>query len=106
MRQRTHFTGAWLTDDENCRLKELCSKTGLSKDALIRQLILNKELKERINPDYKKLLWHIDRIGSNINQIAHRVTSTSLVKEADIEATREEVKKIRRELERWKQLWQ
>ena len=106
MRKRKHFTGAWLNDEEFYRMQYLCSKTGLSKDCLIRKMIAGKELRERVHPDYKELIWHMDKIGNNLNQIARKVNSKNTINESDMEAVKEDVKKMRWEIDRWKYKWQ
>ena len=67
MRKRNHYIAARLNDEEYSRFKYLCSKTDLNNEALLRNIIVGSELRERINPDYKEVLWHMDRIGGIIN---------------------------------------
>lgn len=50
-----------------------------------------------INIDYsqlKELCYEINRIGNNINQIAHKVNSTDIVYQTDIDEIRDDMKKI------------
>ena len=50
-----------------------------------------------INVDYsqlKELCYEINRIGNNINQIAHKVNSTNNVLQTDIDEIRDDMKKV------------
>lgn len=50
-----------------------------------------------INVDYsqlKELCYEINRIGNNINQVAHKVNSIDAIYQTDIDEIRDDVKKI------------
>ena len=45
MRERNHFVGLWLNDEEYSHLREQCEITGLPVSALIRQAIAGVQLR-------------------------------------------------------------
>lgn len=50
-----------------------------------------------LNVDYshlKELCWEINKIGININQIAHKINSTDMVYQTDIDEIKDEMEKI------------
>ena len=84
MRQRNHFIGAWLDDREYECLIQLCSSTGLSASALLRQLLNDRELRPRPPEQYASLLRELSAIGNNINQIAYWANARRSVRESEI----------------------
>lgn len=71
MRKRNHFIGLWLDDKEYCHLLKQCSVSGLSASSLIRQNIMDIELRPRPPETYAALLRELSAIGNNVNQIAY-----------------------------------
>ena len=62
-----------LNADEAQRLIENARKCGLTRSAYLRRLIMNKPVKARPTKDIQKLIGEINKIGSNVNQIARSV---------------------------------
>jgi hypothetical protein len=60
-----------LNEKETRALKEKAKQCGLSKSAYLRRLILDKPVKARPPEAIHDLYIEINRIGTNINQIAH-----------------------------------
>lgn len=59
-----------LSEKETQALKEKAKQCGLSKSAYLRRLILDKPVKARPPEAIHELYVEINRIGTNINQIA------------------------------------
>lgn len=50
-----------------------------------------------LNVDYsqlKKLCWEINKIGTNINQIAHKVNATDIIYQTDIDEIKDNMEQI------------
>lgn len=84
MRERNHFVGLWLNDEEYPHLREECEITGLLASVLIRQAIAGVQLRQRSPGEYASLLRALSAIGNNINQIAHWANAKKSIQEAEI----------------------
>ena len=64
-----------ITTEERKRLDNICKKLGVSKSFFIRNVvnlhINTKTLNQDSRKELKDLTYHIFKIGTNINQIAH-----------------------------------
>ena len=97
MKQRTrnHKFTLYLSDDE---MRILEAKTKYmkmqSKGQLLRQLLIEEKL---YVVDYRELHEYniqLGRIGTNINQIAHRINETRSIYQSDIDEIQKEMEKI------------
>lgn len=84
MREREHFIGVWLGDQEFAHLNKQCAITGLSTSAFVRQAIAGIQLRPRPPDEYAALLRELSAIGNNINQIAHWANAQKSIREAEI----------------------
>lgn len=84
MRKRNHFIGLWLDDKEYCHLLKQCSVSGLSASSLIRQNIMDRELRPRPPETYAALLRELSAIGNNVNQIAYWANVQKRISAAEI----------------------
>lgn len=84
MRERNHFVGLWLNDEELSHLREQCEITGLSASVLIRHAIEGVQLKHRPPNEYAALLRALSAIGNNINQTSHWANAQKSIQEAEI----------------------
>lgn len=84
MRERNHFVGLWMNDEEYAHLREQCEITGLPASVLIRHAIEGVQLKHRPPNEYAALLRALSAIGNNVNQIAHWANSKKSIHEAEI----------------------
>ena len=84
MRKRNHFIGLWLDDKEYCHLLKQCSVSGLSASSLIRQNIMDRELRPRPPETYAALLRELSAIGNNVNQIAYWANVKKRISAAEI----------------------
>ena len=84
MREREHFIGVWLGEQEFAHLHEQCAITGLSTSAFVRQAIAGIQLRPRPPDVYAALLRELAAIGNNINQIAHWANAQKSIHEPEI----------------------
>ena len=84
MRERNHFIGLWLNDEEYAHLREQCEITGLSASVLIRQTFAGVQLRQRPPDEYAALLRQLSSIGNNLNQIAHWANAKKRIQDAEI----------------------
>ncbi len=84
MRERNHFVGVWLDDKEYIHLNQLCTTSGLSASAVLRQILSGTQLRPRPPDQYTALLRELSAIGNNVNQIAYWANATRRIREAEI----------------------
>ena len=84
MRERNHFVGLWLNDEEYAHLREQCEITGFSASVLIRHALAGVQLRQRPPGEYAALLRELSAIGNNVNQIAHWANARKSIQEAEI----------------------
>ena len=84
MRERNHFVGLWMNDEEYAHLLKQCEITALSASVLIRHTIAGLQLRHRPPDDYAALLRVLSAIGNNVNQIAHWANAKKSIQEAEI----------------------
>ena len=84
MRERNHFVGVWLDDKEYIHLNQLCTTSGLSASAVLRQILSGTQLRPRPPDQYAALLRELSAIGNNINQIAYWANAQKSIREAEI----------------------
>ena len=81
MRERNHFIGLWLNDEDYAHLREQCEITGLPVSVLIRHTLAGVQLRQRLPAG---LLRMLSSIGNNINQIAYWANAKKSIQEAEI----------------------
>ena len=84
MRERNHFIGLWLNDEEYAHLREQSEITGLPASVLIRNALAGVQLRQRPPGEYAPLLRALSAICNNVNQIAHWANSKKSIQEAEI----------------------
>ena len=84
MRERKHFVGLWLNDEELSHLREQCEIAGLPTSVLIRNALAGVQLRQRTPGEYAALLRALSAIGNNVNQIAHWANAKKSIQEAEI----------------------
>lgn len=70
MRKRNVHIQFWLDRKEAEHLEKLVRKSGLGREAYIRQLIKGVVPRDAPPPDYYRMMQELYRIGNNLNQIA------------------------------------
>ena len=94
MRLRNHRWWTRLDDAENRIAENLLQKTTLSKEILIRQLLLQGYVKENPPVDYLRLIAEVNKIGVNINQIARIANADERISPDSIQ----EIKRLQKTL--------
>ena len=106
MRTRKNFIATRLNDAEKHHFLRLVEQSGCSRYEFIRRLIMGAELKKVPDEDIRSLSRSVDRIGNNINQIAHLANARGYVEQGDLEEVRPLQKQIIAEVKGIKQKWQ
>lgn len=106
MRTRKNFIATRLNDAEKHHFLRLVEQSGCSRYEFIRRLIMGAELKKVPDEDIRSLSRSVDRIGNNINQIAHLANVRGYVEQGDLEEVRLLQKQIIAEVKGIKEKWQ
>ena len=101
-RARNIHVGTRLNEAEHKKLMDLCRRTGLGTTRLLRQLITDTELKAKPTPELREVLRAVDRIGNNLNQLAHRANAVGLIDRAEWDRAKALHRELREEVERWR----
>ena len=101
-RTRNIHVGTRLNEAEHKKLMELCRRTGLGSTRLLRQLITEAELQAKPAPELREALRVMDRIGNNLNQLAHRANTIGLIDQAVWDRVKALHRELREEVYRWR----
>ena len=101
-RTRNIHVGTRLNEAEHKKLMELCQHTGLGTTRLLRQLITDTELQAKPAPELREALRAMDRIGNNLNQLAHRANTIGLIDKEEWEQVKALHRQLREEVYRWR----
>ena len=100
MRKRNIRIQVRLNDIEYAKLLDDIERSNENISDYIRKLILGKEIKEKPDHDFLKILNQLSRIGVNINQIAHHVNGLGkfdkIRYEQEADTLHQMVKKLKR----------
>ncbi len=83
-RKRNHRIQVWLDDFEYQRLNILTSRTGMTREGVLRNLINGLEIKERPPMEYADIVTELRRIGVNLNQVAATCNKYGFVDEVEL----------------------
>ena len=89
MRKRNNRLWVHLSDDEFAVVKRCIKKTGLSKEAYIRSVLLGSIPKEKPDERFYAMMKDLSGIANNVNQLARKantfgsMNSRSLQNEAE-----------------------
>lgn len=97
-----YFIGVRLNERDYTRLMTLCDKSRCNISNVIRSLINNSVINELPSRDYRALSRSIDKIGNNINQIAHKTNMAGKATDSQINEVLCLLKEIRMEIQNWK----
>lgn len=75
MTTQDYFLSVRLKPAEHQKLKQLCQNSRLPASTVIRQLITGAEVRPRRSKELKELYLAVNRIGTNINQIARKANA-------------------------------
>ena len=79
MSARNHDLHLRLNDDEYNKLCNLVSKSGLSREAYLRQLIAGIQPRDLPPPDFRAMMRQLYYCGNNLNQIARKAHALNIV---------------------------
>lgn len=83
------------TEEERNQIKRNMETVGIrNMSKYVRQMVLNGYVMVPQDEEIKKANYELNRIGNNINQIAHRVNSTGEFYAADLKLLQEEMDNI------------
>lgn len=99
MTEKTCFLSVRMTASERAHLDQLAKKSGLSLSNTIRACINGTEIRERQAPEIRQLYTEVNRIGTNINQIARRING-GIGTEEDVERILSLLQKVYHQMER------
>lgn len=83
-RKREHRMTVRLNGDEYTKVLNKIERSGLSKQEYILSSILNKKVQKRLNVDYFKLINEVNRVGTNLNQIARKLNCNESILKDEI----------------------
>ena len=90
-----------VTMTEKAMIKDRIEKSGyLDEGEYLRQMALNGYVLSLDNSDLKQLLFEINKIGTNINQVAHKINSVNEIYQTDMDEIKECMDQIWRLLRR------
>ena len=79
MRKRNVQVLFRLNDEEAAYLYELVEKSGHSKEALLRSMLMGYRLCEKPDPEFYKIMRELSAIGNRINQLAAKANALNFV---------------------------
>lgn len=79
-----------LNDEEAAYLYGLVEKSGRSKEALLRSMLMGYRLCEKPDPEFYKIMRELSAIGNRINQLAAKANALDFI---DTPMLREEARK-------------
>lgn len=85
MTQKTNIISVRLDDTQARKLVQLCETSGLPVSTVMRKLISGVPIQQRPPGELHELYVEINRIGTNINQIARKANAGFATRE-DIQA--------------------
>ena len=68
-----------LNDEEAAYLYELVERSGHSKEALLRSMLMGYRLCEKPDPEFYKIMRELSAIGNRINQLAAKANALDFV---------------------------
>jgi len=93
MNNKTEIVNIRFTTKEKQVLEQKSQKTGLSKSAYIRNLIIDSKIKPTPTKEYLELSKQVQKIGYNVNQIAKAV-NLGVAQPYDIDYVKEQLSSI------------
>ena len=90
MRKRNVQVLFRLNDEEAAYLYGLVEKSGRSKEALLRSMLMGYRLCEKPDPEFYQIMQELSAIGNRINQLAAKANALDFI---DTPMLREEAKK-------------
>ena len=90
-RKRSNRLDFYLSDDEYRVLLDSVTSSGLSVSEHCRQLIMNGTVTAAPPADFRRLIWEIKRIGTNLDQVLFRLNSLGEYDKDDLKSCADEI---------------
>ncbi len=90
-RKRSNRLDLYLSDDEYRVLLDSVQSSGLSVSEHCRQLIKNGIVTAAPPADFRRLIWEIKRIGTNLDQVLFRLNSLGEYDTDDLKSCADEI---------------
>ena len=84
MRKRNHRVVFYLNDKEFEAFEQKAKRSSRSREAFIRKVIKDVQIKELPPADLHKLIWELRRVGNNIDQILMIANSKGILNIPDL----------------------
>lgn len=84
-RKRRHVIPLRLTEKELKHLNRLAAQSGLSREKLLRALIMGETIRPRPCTHHEDLLRKVSGLCNNANQVAHRANSTGVAGQESVD---------------------
>ena len=84
-RKRRHVIPLRLTEKELKHLNQLAAQSGLSREQLLRALIMGETIRPRPCIHHEDLLRKVAGLCNNVNQLAHRANSTGVAGQESVD---------------------
>ena len=84
-RKRRHVIPLRLTEKELKHLNQLAAQSGLSREQLLRALIMGETIRPRPCTHHEDLLRKVSGLCNNANQLAHQANSTGRTEQKSVE---------------------
>ena len=79
MRKRNHRVVVYFDDGEYSLLLNKVKKSGMSREAFLRKIVAEVQIKEAPHADVPMLIREMRRVGYNIDQILKRINSGNII---------------------------
>ena len=84
-RKRRHVIPLRLTENELKHLNRLAAQSGLSREKLLRALIMGETIRPRPCTHHEDLLRKVSGLCNNANQVAHRANATGVAGQESVD---------------------
>ena len=98
MRERNIEFHIRLSDIEYDKLEEMSLKSKMTKSDVIRNLILEKEIKEKPGIEFYEVMKELSKIGVNLNQIAYKANKNNVIDEENYKILAKEWQEFSRQV--------
>lgn len=86
-RKRKNRLNLYLSDEEYRTFLDKVQKSGLSMNEFCRQQFKNAKVIAAPPADFRKLIWELKRIGSNLDQVLFRLNSIGEYDKEDLKTS-------------------
>lgn len=105
MQQYTYGLKVDLNDTQLETLESLCARSGLTKAALIRKLIMEQEIRQRPDADFLELVQAIGRLNRDLNRVLRKGDTLFTEPTEEMKEAAKIMRGVRAEIDRWKKKW-